>query len=327
LSATCASTSSSPSAWPTATSSDRVASRLATGYVLGPGGARPIPDREWVGAGAGGIYSTPRDMARYVAALLGGGANEHGRVLGPRAIAAMFEPHYQPDPRVPGVGLAFFRSDAGWHLTAEHEGILPGFNSALVLAPNDGLGLIAFTNGSSGAMGWLPFELRRLLRHLLNVPDEAARGDVPHHPEIWGELCGRYRLPQRVSDLRGRAMMGGGDQVFVRGGRLMLRVLTPVPAVYEGLPLHPDNDTDPYMFRLDLSQFGMAAVRLVFSHEVGGGVTAVHTDLGSQPVSLYKQPQVKNPQLWITGALGALAVVAMVKAVQRSRRRPHQEMG
>ena len=28
---------------------------------------------------------------------------------------AMFEPHYQPDPRIPGMGLAFFRADAGGH--------------------------------------------------------------------------------------------------------------------------------------------------------------------------------------------------------------------
>ena len=54
--------------------SERIAARLATGYALGRRGARAVPDRDWIGAGAGGIYSTPRDMARFVAALLGGGA-------------------------------------------------------------------------------------------------------------------------------------------------------------------------------------------------------------------------------------------------------------
>lgn len=164
--------------------SDLVASRLATGYMLGPGGTRAVPDREGIDAGAGGIYSTPRDMARYLAALLGGGANEHGRVLTPRAMTMMFEPHYQPDPRIPGIGLAFFRSDAGGHLAVEHGGILPGFNSELVVAPDDGVGVMAFTNGASGAMGWLPNALGQLLRHLLAVPDESVCRDVPHHPEI-----------------------------------------------------------------------------------------------------------------------------------------------
>ncbi len=300
--------------------SDLVASRLATGYVLGPSGARAAPDREWVGAGGEGIYSTPKDMARYVAALLGGGANEHGRVLKPATMATMFEPHYQPDPRVPGVGLAFFRRDAGGHLAVEHEGILPGFNSEIFAAPDDGVGVMAFTNGSSGAMGWLPLELGQLLRHLLDVPDEIVRSNVPQHPEIWDEICGQYQLPQHISDLRGRVMMGGGAQVFVRGGQLMVRLLTPIPALYRGLPLHPDHETDPFMFRLDASKFGMPTVHIVFGHEVGVGTTAVHTDLGSQPLSLLKRPATRRPGASLTLALGALAVVSAVRAVRRRSR-------
>jgi CubicO group peptidase (beta-lactamase class C family) len=306
--------------------SDWVKGRLATGYDLGPSGARAVADRDWVGRGADGIYASIGDMARYVAALLGGGANAHGAVLQPTTLATMFAPHYQPDPRLVGLGLGFFRYDAGGHLVVSHEGILPGFTSQLVVAPDDGLGLIAFTNGSSGAPTWLPMELGRLLHHLLGVPDAVVRGDVPHHPEIWDEICGRYRLPQRVSDLRLRAMMGGGVQIFVRGGRLMLRVLTPVPALAGGLPLHPDDDTDPYVFRLDLSQFALPTVRLVFGHEAGMGTKVVHTDLGSQPVSLDKQGAARILCLPVTGALGALAVAGTVKAVRPPRSRPHKEM-
>ncbi|HLZ22549.1 MAG TPA: serine hydrolase domain-containing protein, partial [Ktedonobacterales bacterium] len=307
--------------------SERVKRHLATGYALGPSGARTIADRDWVGGGGGGIYSSTRDMARYVATLLGGGANEYGRVLQPETLATMFSPHYQPDPRLTSMGLAFFRHDAGDHLIVSHEGILPGFNSQLAVAPEDGLGLIAFTNGASGAMTWLPSALGRLLHHLLGVPDEDVRGDVPQRPEFWGELCGRYRFPPRVSDLRGRLMLGGGVQIFVHAGQLMLRVLSPmpIPALYSGLPLRPDDDEDPYVFRLDLAKFGMATVRLVFRHEAGGRTTVVHTDLGSQPVSLYKQQAPKHQRPWITGALGALAVAGTVKAVRQSRSRPHTE--
>jgi CubicO group peptidase (beta-lactamase class C family) len=303
--------------------SERVTGRLATGYSLGPGGAKSITDREWVSAGASNIYSTTRDMARYVAALLGGGANEHGSVIEPATLAAMFEPHYRPDPRLWGVGLGFFRHDAGGHRFAEHGGIMPGFHSELFVAPDDGVGIIAFTNGSSGAMAWLPIELGRLLHHLLVIPDEGVRADIPHHPEIWDEICGRYRLPARIADLRGRLMMAGGVEVFVRRGQLMLRVLTPVPALYRGFPLHPDDETDPYVFRLDLSRFGMPAVRLVFGHEAGTGTKVVHTDLGSQPLSFYKQPAARIPPLWLTGAVGALAVATAVTAVRWRRSRRH----
>jgi len=301
--------------------SERVASRLATGYVLGSRGASAVPDRDWVAAGGGGVYSTTRDMARYLAALLGGGANEYGSVLKPATLATMFQPHYQPDPRLPGVGLAFFRGDAGGHRVVGHEGILPGFNSELSLAPEDGIGVIALTNGSSGAFVWLQIELGSLLRCLLDIPDELVRTDVPHHPEIWSDICGHYRLPERIADLRGRVAMAGGAEVFVRGGRPMVRLLTPVPALYRGFPLHPDDEKDPYVFRLDLSTVGMATVRVVFSREAGLGTTAAHTDL--QSLSLYKRPARGSPAARFTVTLGAVAVATAVAAGRRRSRR-HQ---
>ncbi|MGH3365554.1 MAG: serine hydrolase domain-containing protein, partial [Nocardioidaceae bacterium] len=98
-------------------------SRVATGYKLRSSGARPVTDADWVTVGAAGAYSTARDMGRYLAALLGGGANEHGSVLGPPTLAGMFAANYQPHPRIPGMGLAFWRRDAGGHLVVEHLGV------------------------------------------------------------------------------------------------------------------------------------------------------------------------------------------------------------
>ncbi len=71
---------------------ERVKSHLATGYDLRSDGAKAVPDYEVVTVGGGAAYSTTRDMARYLVALLGGGANEHGRVLKPSTMAMMFEP-------------------------------------------------------------------------------------------------------------------------------------------------------------------------------------------------------------------------------------------
>ncbi|HSQ37533.1 MAG TPA: serine hydrolase domain-containing protein, partial [Acidimicrobiia bacterium] len=50
--------------------SERVKSCLATGYTLGSSGTKAVTDREWITPAASSIYSTPRDMARYLAALL-----------------------------------------------------------------------------------------------------------------------------------------------------------------------------------------------------------------------------------------------------------------
>ncbi|HZS88058.1 MAG TPA: serine hydrolase domain-containing protein [Chloroflexota bacterium] len=303
--------------------SERVTSRLATGYTLRSTGARAVTDREWVTAGASSIYSTPRDMARYVATLLGGGANEHGSVLKPATLARMFEAHYQPDPRVPGIGLAFSRFNFGGHLAVEHGGILPGFNSQIFAAPDDGVGVMAFTNGARRAMLWLPGEVAGLLKQLLGVPDDVIRTDVPHHPAVWGDLCGWYQLPGPLTDLRARMMIGAGAEVLIRRGELTLRGLSPLPALYRGFPLHPDDEKDPYVFRMDLSAFGIGTARVVFSRDPAGRATGVHLDL--MPLSLQKQPAAKNPRLWIAGALGALAGATTATAIRRRSRR-HKEV-
>lgn len=297
--------------------SEHVRSRLATGYTLRSDGPRVVTEREMITAGAASIYSSPRDMARYLAALLGGGANEHGSVLEPETLATMFAPQYRPDPRIPGIGLGFFRADLGGHLAVEHQGIHPGFDSQIFVAPDDGIGVMAFTNGARRAMVWMPDEVARLLRQLIGVPDEAIRTDVPHHPEVWGDLCGWYRLPARITDVRLRSMLGAGAEVFVRGGRLMLRALSPVPALYRGFPLHPDDATDPFVFRIDLSGFGLGSMRVVFDGEAGAATTRVHFDV--MPLMLHKRPPAWNPRRWATGALGSLAAVTAARAVRRRR--------
>ncbi|HEY5360864.1 MAG TPA: hypothetical protein VIJ82_24815 [Streptosporangiaceae bacterium] len=185
------------------------------------------------------------------------------------------------------------------------------------MAPGDRVGVMAFTNGASGAMIWLLAEVAELLRQLLGVPDEVIRTDVPHHPEIWGELCGWYPVSAQLTDTQARGFAGLGAEVFVRRGQLTLRALSPVPAVYRGFPLHPDDDQDPRVFRIDLSQFGLGTARIVFSREPGAGTTRIHTDM--VPLSLRKQPASQNPRPWITGGPGALAVVTAAAAVRRRR--------
>jgi hypothetical protein len=212
-----------------------------------------------------------------------GGANSHGSVLKPATLASMFEPQYQPDPRVPGIGLAFSRFSLGGHLAVEHEGILPGFNSDIFLAPGDGVGVMAFTNGARQAMLWLPAEAGQLLGQLIGVPDDVIRTDVPQHAEVWADI----------------------------------RAFSPIPAVYRGFVLHPD-DKDPYVFRVDLSQFGIGTARVLFTRDPGARTTAVHLEL--YPISLQKQPAIKNPRYWLNGALGAAGTAAAATAVRRRSR-------
>lgn len=300
--------------------SERVTSRLATGYKLRSDGARAVTDRQWVTAAASSIYSTPSDMARYVVALLGGGAGQPGAILKPETLALMFEPHYRPDPRIPGVGLGFFRDDLGGHRAIEHQGILPGFNSQIYLAPDDGVGVLGFTNGARNAVVWLAAEMERLLGDLIGAPADVIRTDVPHHPEIWGDLCGSYRPIAQGTDTQALGIVGAGAEVLVRRGQLVLRAMSPIPAVYRGFPLYPDDPDDPYVFRIDLSQFGLGTARVVFSREA---TTRVHLG-GLIPLSAEKRPASENPRRWAAGAAGALAAAIAVKAFRRS---PGQTQG
>ena len=285
--------------------SERVKARLAVGYELRSNGANPVTDYEVVTVGGGGAYSTLRDMARYITALLGGGTGEQGTVLNPATLAAMFEPQYQPDPRVPGFGFGFFRTNLGDHLAVEHDGILPGFDSQIFLAPDEGVGVMAFANGARRGMHWLAPEVGGVLRRLLGVPDEVIRTDVPHRPELWGDLCGWYRFSTYPCD-PAKFAIGAGAEVVVRRGQLMIRALSLIPAMYRGFVLHPDDHKDPYVFRIALPWFGIGTGRVIFSREPGVGTTALHLDFA--PLSFQKQTARTNPRLWVTGALGALAV-------------------
>ena len=177
--------------------------------------------------GAGAAYSTPSDMARYLAALMCRGANEYGSVLKPATLASMFAPQYQPHPRIPGMGLAFWRRDAGGHRLVEHIGVLPGFDSEILVAPDDGFGVMAFTNGTHGGTGWLGTELSTLVNRLLGVPDEVIRTNVPQLPEVWGDLW--VVLPSRPAH-----RCSSESHVRRWGGG----VRPPWPAV------HPDAESD-----------------------------------------------------------------------------------
>jgi CubicO group peptidase (beta-lactamase class C family) len=292
--------------------------RRAAGYVLRSSGARAVADRDWVTVGAAGTYSTPSDMARYLTTLLGGGTNKRGTVLKPATLASMFAAQFQPHPRIPGMGLAFWRRNAGGHPVVEHQGVIPGFNSQIVVAPDDGVAVMAFTNGTRDGTRWLPVELSRLVNGLLGVPDDEVRTDVPHRPEIWDDLCGWYYLPGPVTEVRIRTFSGAGVEVFVRRGRPFLRFLTPLPALYRGFPLHPADDTDPYAFDLDFSDLGLGTFPVVFSRDRETGTMAVHFEV--MPLSAHMRSEKTNPRRWVTG-IGALAATGILARRMSSTRR------
>lgn len=287
--------------------SERVRSRLATGYVLRSHGLKPVADREVPTVGGGAAYSTTGDLARYVVALLDGRA---GTVLRPDTLASMFETHFRVDPRAPGMGLGFELGDAGGRRTVGKLGTLSGFLSALLMAPADGVGVVVLGNTGGLDNRGAPQPLAvGLLRLLLGLPDRAIRTDVPPRPETWSEICGWYGPDAGpVTNLFARALMGAGAEVTVRDGHLVLTPLTPIPAMRGGLRLYPDDPDDPWVFRIEFPGFG-TDLRAVFR---GGRLLL-------ELMSFQKRPDIRNPRPWVT-AVPMAAVAAL--ALRRHRRHP-----
>jgi CubicO group peptidase (beta-lactamase class C family) len=253
-------------------------SRFARPYELRRRGPEAVADYQVISPGGGGVSSTPADMARYLAALLNGGANDAGAVLRPESLATMFSSQYQPDPRVPGIGLSFFRRMLGDHLVVEHDGILPGFDAHLSVVPDAGIAVMAFANGARRGLLWLGAPVTGLLRDQLDVPEEGYRDDVPQRPELWQSLCGRYRFSALAAD-PGRLAFWGAH-VFVRHGQLRVRFLGPSLELLRGAELLPDDPLDPYLFRIRFPWFGIGTTRVFFTRGADGAMTGFHLEAG-----------------------------------------------
>lgn len=294
--------------------SDRVVDRLATGYGNRPRGLHTSRDLDIETQAAGSVFSTLPDMANYAAALLDGGRG----IVKPDTLATAFEPQYRPCPTHPGIGLSFFRDDLGGRLNVGHSGGVPGFVTAFAIAPDEGVGVVAFTNGGGQAVA---IAARRVLGALLGV-DPGPPRDRPLRPERWAELVGYYRPdPGPLTNAR-VLMFGGGLEIAVRRQRLVLRGLSPLPGLARGVPMVPA-DEDGNVYVVDLARAGIPPMAIHFERNAGAPV-AMHCGgavMGAYP-ALRKTAGWKNPRRAIgVAAAGAGLAVAARRVSARRRRR------
>jgi CubicO group peptidase (beta-lactamase class C family) len=292
------------------------AATLATGYEIRGRRVAPVALREMITVGAAGVCSTPRDLGRYLAALLNGGSLDGATILAPSSLAEMFEPQVRPDPRIPGLGLAFYRVNLGdGTIAVGHQGTLPGFHSQVLLLPQAGVAAMVLTNGSRQADFWVPGAAARVLRLAAGIR-EVEPAAAPQRPDVWDEICGWYRLDASMTDVRLRGMLGAGIEIFLRAGRPAIRFLTPIPALARGFDLEPADPADPYAFRVRIP--GVDPLGVVVGRD-GGRATRVH--LEAMPLTLTRQPAATNPRRWAIGALGAAVGAALTgRAVAVLRR-------
>jgi CubicO group peptidase (beta-lactamase class C family) len=293
---------------------------LATGYRRSGAKVERQPWRDIVTPAAGSVFSSVDDMALYTAALLNGGANEHGRVLDPESVGQMLSPQWRAHPSLPGQGLAFKLDDFDGHRIAWHDGGWPAFRSTMMVAPDDDLAVLAFTN--SGTDGTHE-AVEVVLRDLLGVPltTAEARRRAPAAPHTWADLVGVY-APTRAGTANLSMLLFGLElEVLVRDGHLLLRPA--VGPLRRGVRLHRSDPDDPLQFETVVESLGVPQlVRVAFRRGPDGRAAEI-VAMVENPYQMVRRPALRSARRLgrLAGAAGAAGVLAAARAARQHARR------
>ena len=195
---------------------------------------------------AGSVFSTLPDMAAYAAALLDGGQG----IVKPDTLAMAFEPHYRPCPSHPGHRTVVLPGRRRGSRTVGHGGGIPGFVTAFALAPDDGVGVVAFTNGGGQAVcarrapGAVRIARRRCRDHRVRNCN----------PSTGPTSIGYYRPdPGPLTNARVLVLGGGVEIAVAEAGSCS--VGPPLPGLGKGVPMLPADD-DGRVYVVDLAALG-----------------------------------------------------------------------
>jgi len=168
--------------------------------------------QEYVGPlGSGGLYSTPSDLARFAAMVIGRGSLDGRRILSPESIAAMAMD--QTEGSFSPLRSGFFRNGLGWDSVAqegmasigvkgwEKGGDTSSYGAAMIVLPEEGLS-VAVTGASGIGSGIAKAIGEKVLARALvekgrlrampvpAAPSPGQEVDIP--PEVLGDLPGIY---------------------------------------------------------------------------------------------------------------------------------------
>jgi len=300
---------------------DRMADAMATGYHWIGKRFRPVADYEMTLLAPGAVRSSLDDMVRYAAWLLVPEATRSDEVLATSTLHEMMSPQFSVDARLSSaMGLAFFLDRLGAHRVCGHDGNVPGFASALLVAPDDGVGTIALTNTSSFIGAHLL--AAACLRAALGEPDPAREplgSKVEPRLHLWPELVGAYApLPGFLTNLRSWQLTGGEAEVFVRNRRLLVRALSPLPQLRRGVELHAIDDADPYLFAAEVEGL---VVPVAFGADDSGRVE--HMAIGAPAMAtLHRRSPWRSSRRRLGAAAAAGGIAGALAAARVIRRGP-----
>lgn len=217
------------------TAADVPRARLATAYAPGPGEARDVASPWMLGAteGAGGLYSSVRDMARYVALQLAAYPPRSTPEAGPIRRSTVREAHATgfasgltvTQASATGKGERLVDASAetygfGWiaEQTCEldpivwHNGGIDGFSSDLRFLPHEGVGVVVLANLADANPGAVSMKALRALAKT----GALARRTLPTPPALAVALPRLIAVTNAWDEAAYAAMLSPGRPPFPR---------------------------------------------------------------------------------------------------------------
>jgi CubicO group peptidase (beta-lactamase class C family) len=144
----------------------------------------------------GGLTSSALDLARFGRMVLDEGRSDGHGFLRPETVAAATSIQATNHPGLDqGYGLGLKVRTWRGRRVVGHDGNMPGVATQLLLAPDDGVGVVVLTNGY--ALG-VPHQIAAIaLEHLLGLPAEpamAAASSTADATSLGRRAAGTYRL-------------------------------------------------------------------------------------------------------------------------------------
>jgi CubicO group peptidase (beta-lactamase class C family) len=175
---------------------------LARGYRWSGGRYVPIPYTYTYATPAGAMTTTAADMARFMAAMLGGGSLESNRILSPTSLRMMIEPQYTPHPRTPGWTYGFSPLLSRGRRLLYMGGTLGDQAAFMLLAPDNKFGVFVASNALPGIGDFL-FE--PMMTYLAGPPlSPQVPTPVPDARQRASRFTGTYRMYRQARSDMGR---------------------------------------------------------------------------------------------------------------------------
>ncbi|MGI9065987.1 MAG: serine hydrolase [Pyrinomonadaceae bacterium] len=174
---------------------------------------------------AGSMYTTVKDMGRFMSALLAGGRGAKGQMLKSSTIDEMWTPQFAPRGQKTGYGIGFGVRQLEGRRTVGHGGAIYGFATTLKAMPDDKLGVVVVTtkdsaNAVTNRVADYALATMLAIRQGKPIPQPEITSAVD--PQIARRIAGRYvngtnnvdlvESAGKLSKLTG----AGGEQVRLR---------------------------------------------------------------------------------------------------------------